>query len=252
MNLAMRGGLCTMCGQLPSNFVLKWSGGMWSACVHGPLAGYVKLRVAHAPGMPVTFTLPPWVSDPDIHHATCAPHEPRCRSGSLTSGFLWSRWRHSRRMRNPQFYVSGKRSIGWTLTGVTGAVEPCLVHTLSYPCDTWYVYSTLQELAVTNSSACRSRDLDDTVLVGVCESWLLTIFLSVQIMVWCLPGEKPSIESMMVGKPTHMCVIQPHWIKPCSLSYKGLYVSFFPENNALITQIRHEWKKKSFWLWFCA
>ena len=34
--------------------------------------------------------------------------------GSLTSGFLWSRWRarrsrHSRRMRNPQFYVSGKR-----------------------------------------------------------------------------------------------------------------------------------------------
>ena len=110
MNLAMRGGLCTMCGQLPSNFVLKWSGGMWSACVHGPLAGYVKLRVAHAPGMPVTFTLPPWVSDPDIHHATCAPHEPRCRSGSLTSGFLWSRWR-------------GKRS------GIPGA---CATHNFTY------------------------------------------------------------------------------------------------------------------------
>ena len=35
-------------------------------------------------------------------------------AGSLTSGFLWSRWRgkrsrHSRRMRNPQFHVSGKR-----------------------------------------------------------------------------------------------------------------------------------------------
>ena len=35
---------------------------------------------------------------------------------SLTSGFLWNRWRgkrsrHSRRMRNPQFYVSGKRPI---------------------------------------------------------------------------------------------------------------------------------------------
>ena len=34
--------------------------------------------------------------------------------GSLTSGFLWSRWlgkhsRHSRCMRNPQFCVSGKR-----------------------------------------------------------------------------------------------------------------------------------------------
>ena len=41
-------------------------------------------------------------------------HVPWCMPGSLTSGFLWSRWRgkcsrHSRRMRNPQFYVSGKR-----------------------------------------------------------------------------------------------------------------------------------------------
>ena len=37
-----------------------------------------------------------------------------CIPGSLTSGFLWSRWwekrsRHSWRTRNPQFYVSGKR-----------------------------------------------------------------------------------------------------------------------------------------------
>ena len=36
-----------------------------------------------------------------------------CMSGSLTSGFLWSRWRgklsrHSRRMRNPQLCVSGE------------------------------------------------------------------------------------------------------------------------------------------------
>ena len=39
---------------------------------------------------------------------------PWCMPGSLTSGFLLSRWRgkrswHFRRMRNPQFYVSGKR-----------------------------------------------------------------------------------------------------------------------------------------------
>ena len=42
------------------------------------------------------------------------PHVPWCMSGSLTSGFLWNRWRskrsrHSRRMRNQKFYVSGKR-----------------------------------------------------------------------------------------------------------------------------------------------
>ena len=75
---------------------------------HGPLARYVKLRVAHPPEMPGTFPLPPQVSDPDLHHGMCVTHVPWCRSGSLTSGFLWSRWRgkrsrHSRRMRNPQF-----------------------------------------------------------------------------------------------------------------------------------------------------
>ena len=83
---------------------------------HGPLARYVKLQVAHAPGMPGTFFPPPWVSDPDMHHGTCVTHVPWCMPGSLTSGFLCSQWRgkrsrHSWRMRNPQFWVSGKMPI---------------------------------------------------------------------------------------------------------------------------------------------
>ena len=47
----------------------------------------------------------------------------------LTSGFLWSRWRdkrsrHSRRMRNPQFYVSGKRPmVNWTLGTSLGEIS---------------------------------------------------------------------------------------------------------------------------------
>ena len=88
--------------------------GIWQRASNGPLARYVKLRVAHAPGMPGTFSPPAWVNDPDMHHGTCVTHVPWCMPGSLTCGFLWS-WcrekpsRHSRRMRNPQFYVSGKR-----------------------------------------------------------------------------------------------------------------------------------------------
>ena len=87
---------------------------------NGPLARYVKLRVAHAPGMPGTFSPPPRISDPDMHHGTCVTHVPWCMPGSLTSSFIWSRWRgnrsrHSQRMRNPQFYVSGKRPIPWNL-----------------------------------------------------------------------------------------------------------------------------------------
>ena len=59
--------------------------------LHGPLARYVILRVAHAPGMPGKFSPPPRFSDPDMHHGTCVTHVPWCMSGSLTSSFLWSR-----------------------------------------------------------------------------------------------------------------------------------------------------------------
>ena len=85
-----------------------------SSTLYGPLARYVKLRDAHAPGMPETFFPPPRVSDPDMYHGKCVTHVPWCMPESLTGGFLWRWWwgkrsRHSRRMRNPQFYVSGKR-----------------------------------------------------------------------------------------------------------------------------------------------
>ena len=81
---------------------------------HGSLAGYVKLRVAHVPGVPGKFSPSPLISDLDMHRGTCVTHVQRCIPGSLISGFLLTQWRgkrarHSRRMRNPQFYVSGKR-----------------------------------------------------------------------------------------------------------------------------------------------
>ena len=73
-------------------------------------------RVTHAPGMPGTFSPPPRVSDSDMHHNTWVTHVSWCRQGSLTSGFRWSRKRgkrsrHSRRMHNPQFCISGKRPL---------------------------------------------------------------------------------------------------------------------------------------------
>ena len=49
-----------------------------------------------------------------IRHASRRASLPWCMPGLLISGFLW-RWlrgkgsRHSRRLHNPQFYVSGKR-----------------------------------------------------------------------------------------------------------------------------------------------
>ena len=77
-------------------------------CFNEPLTRYATLLVAHAPGMPGTFSLPTRVSNPIIHHGTCATHLPWCMPGSLSSSFLtlqaewgtivadsiflWSRW----------------------------------------------------------------------------------------------------------------------------------------------------------------
>ena len=74
------------------------------------------------------------VSQPDMHHDTCVRHVSWCMPGSLTSGFLWSQWRgkcsrHSR-MRNPQFYVSGKRLmawVSWRLQSPTTQLFVCLL-----------------------------------------------------------------------------------------------------------------------------
>ena len=93
-------------------FTTNWPG----TFPYGPLSRYAKLRVAHVPEMPGSFSPPPLVSDPDMHHGTCVTHVPWCTPGSLTNGFLWIRWRgkrsrHSRRMHNPQFWVSGMRPI---------------------------------------------------------------------------------------------------------------------------------------------
>ena len=56
---------------------------------HGPLARYVKLWVAHVLGMLETFSPPPQVSVPDMHHGTYVTHVPWCMPGSLINGFLW-------------------------------------------------------------------------------------------------------------------------------------------------------------------
>ena len=81
-----------------------------------------KIVGVHAPGMPGTFSPSPQVSDPDMHHGTCVTHVPSCMPGSLTSGFhvdgVGKHSRHSRRMRNVQFYVSGNEMFHKTWSSI--------------------------------------------------------------------------------------------------------------------------------------
>ena len=48
---------------------------VWASCQIRKIAG------AHAPGMPGSFSPPPQVSDPDMHHGTCMTHLPWCMLG---------------------------------------------------------------------------------------------------------------------------------------------------------------------------
>ena len=103
--------------------------------VHGPLARYVKLRVAHAPGLPGTVSPVSQVSDPEMHHGTCMTQVPWCMPGSLTSGFFGSRWRgkhsrHSQGMRIPQFCISGK--------GPMNIIHEVAVHHISNENQTYF------------------------------------------------------------------------------------------------------------------
>ena len=84
-----------------SRSVLTGRCDLWVSCQMHKIAG------CSCAGNAGTFSLPPQVSDPDMHQCTYVTHVPWCMPGSLTSGFLWSQW-HSRRVRNPQFYVSDK------------------------------------------------------------------------------------------------------------------------------------------------
>ena len=89
----------------------------WLCDDYGPLARYVKLRVAHAPGMPGTFSPPPTSNETAIKRSRHASRHVRDARAVMHVGIANMRWwgkrsRHSRGMRNTQFCVSDKRPIG--------------------------------------------------------------------------------------------------------------------------------------------
>ena len=86
---------------------------------NGPLARSVKLRIAHAADMPGTFSSPPTSKETVSKWSRHASRHVRDARAVMHVGIANPRWRgkcsrHFRRMRNPQFYVSGKRPIAMT------------------------------------------------------------------------------------------------------------------------------------------
>ena len=115
----------------------------------GPLTRYVKLWVAHAPGMPGTFPRhrlqkKPLVRDPGMHHRTCVTHVPWCLSGLLTTG-------GGKNFPAFSFNVSGKRPITTCWIGIfKNSKYLGNVHYMT-TCDTYRIYEAITPLRDVNS-----------------------------------------------------------------------------------------------------
>ena len=60
---------------------------------HGPLTRYIKLRVAHAPGMPGTFSLSPTSKETDSYRSRNASRHMRDTRAVMHVGIANLRWR---------------------------------------------------------------------------------------------------------------------------------------------------------------
>ena len=94
------------------NCLFVWACWGWGIYRHRPLTTYVKLRVAHALGMPGTFSPPPTSNETASERSRHASRHVRHARAVMHVGISNPQWRgkrsrHSRCMRNPQFYVSG-------------------------------------------------------------------------------------------------------------------------------------------------
>ena len=88
--------------------------------LHGPLTRYVKLQVAHAPGMPGTFFPPPPISkETDSWRSRHASRHVRDARAVMHVGIAYLRWqgkrsRHSRRMHTRNFAYLARGPWNWT------------------------------------------------------------------------------------------------------------------------------------------
>ena len=106
--------------QIPSSLV------MFS--VHGSLIRYVELRVAHASGMPATFSLPPTSKETANWQSRHASRHVRQTRAVMHVGIANPRWQGKRswhyrriRTRNISYLVRGSYRNQWRYDKITGA-----------------------------------------------------------------------------------------------------------------------------------
>ena len=146
------------------------------------LAATCKSRVGHAPGMPGTFSPPPTskeTASKRSRHASRHVIHARAVMHVGIAKMRGKRSRHFRRLRNPQFYVSGKRPMG--ADSITWYWYGPLIHGLSNRGvlirQTWLLNNSTRESVVLEYFC--------NVITAKCSNnWCLSIALSVTAGPW--------------------------------------------------------------------
>ena len=115
-----------------------------SLLFRGPLTRYVKLLVAHVPGIPGTFSVPPTSKETTSQRSQHASRHMRAAMHIRNVNPQW--WgKYSQCMRNPQFYVSDKRPMSISSPipeiksqGPTSYQLSSLLFHVNRPSHSWY------------------------------------------------------------------------------------------------------------------
>ena len=141
--------------------------------------------------MPGTFSPPPRVSDPDMHHGTCVTHVPWCMPVSLTSGFL------SRRRRGktfPAFPAQVQPAILRFWQEVHWG--PCLISQLhSYSHQAWAVYHISLDVYTNHQALVRGSDISVTFYYVVPNKWHFTT-----IPLWVIANSKGQLQTVVLKR----------------------------------------------------
>ena len=152
---------------------------------------------------------------------------------SFGVGCEGKRSQHSRRMRNLQCYVSGKRPIECRLSSSgVGKIDLYQTLLLVYIYICIYIYIICYEIKSFNTLRPRQNGRhfpdDNFKRIFFNEDVKIPIRISlkfvpkgpidnipslVQIMAWRRAGHKPLFEPKMVNLLKHICVTRPQWVK---------------------------------------
>ena len=178
--------------------------------------------------MPETLSPPSRIGVPDMHHVR--DHVPRCKPGSLISGFLWSRLRgkrprHSWCMRNPKFYVPGKRPMLTATCSHIAITRP--INTAVYESDTPSIHRRSWSAEVSVVA------IDRNIIIIDADIWCLLL----SIMILWMRAWHAHLNDMCYNLK----------VECTDMRLRIIYVEALDSSQIILLLNRNEWNRVPVW-----